>query len=334
MRMLLTLCMALLLFFGGTPFGFAEQAPEKIRIGIRGNADIFPLLVAEQFGFFDKYGLDVELVDIPSLKAAYVQLLKGDIQFVTTLSTMTITLVAQGERLRAIMKLGSLAPTTLASKSGIDRKTACQSRIVAQQPSNQPRYFVLLDMCTRLGVPIKPENVIVVEAGRYMIPMLEAGKADAALWGAVDGPFAEFMFGLKHTPFSNDPLPTRSALITTETWLAQHPVEARRIVQAIREAAHWVKTSPAAAVAYYGDFMSNVSYQRDVRPAAPRSYAIAKNYWSVTGAFDPRVDVQLWVSYLSRPLPEPFAPLIDPKLVPQLTQLLMQLLDLRGEYLK
>jgi ABC-type nitrate/sulfonate/bicarbonate transport system substrate-binding protein len=332
MRLIVIAAVVVLLLFGWLPSGLAGQN-EKIKIAIRGQGDLFPVMAAKKFGFFDKNGIDVELVDMPSLRAAYIQLLKGDIQFVTTLSIEAVNLVARGEPLRAIMKIGSLSPTNIVSKDGIDAKTACRKRIVTITPSVNPRYFVVIDTCNKLGVPVA-DNLIVVEAGRYLVPLIEAGKADAAPFGDVDAPFAEFLLGFKSAPFSRAVLPTRAALITTENWLKNNPDKARRIVKAIREAAQWAKTSPPEAVAYYGDYMSEVSYQRDVRPVAGRSYEIAKNYWSVTGAFDPRVDVAIWIDYLTRPLPTQIPPLIDPKLYPHLPYILTRLLDLQGEYLK
>lgn len=308
---------------------WAQATP--VKIVVRGDPATFPLMAAAKFGFFEKSGIRVELVDIPSTRTAYTQLLKGQVDFVASLTNITVNLALDGEPLRVVRKFASGSPAVSVGRETFLPAEVCAKHVAVLHPASHFYYFVLQDTCQRLGVPVNPANLTLVDAARDLIPLIESGRVEVAVAGTSFGLEAEALSGLKWQPFSNSPVPTRAALVTSQSYLESHRDEVRRLVRALDATVRWLKNSPPEAIKYYGDFFSDEIYKKDIRRGASRIFAFNRDYWSVSGACDPRVDVEILARYLERPLPAPFAPLIPPGKVSSLRYSLKLLFSTCGQ---
>lgn len=303
--MALVIAIAAVMAAGIAPKVGAQQ-PDTVRIAFRYDQTGFPLVVADQLGFFAKEGIQADF-KILDEKTAYAALLKGDVDVVTLVSAATVNLYLSGAPIKVIMKLGDGGRQVIISNFGAKSIRDLVGKTVGMfRPTTAFTYFVFQDEVRKAGLDEKQFNVVFFDRATPAQDALLAGKVDALIQHEVAG-IELASFGFSHVRLSQTVLPSKNGIVVTDRFLA-NPDLAKRFIKAVREATQWLKSHPAEATKMLGDFYSDVVYKRDVRQTAPLVYRLFREIWSATGAWSD-ADLLLLADYLTRPV-QPS--LIDP----------------------
>lgn len=277
------------------------QNPQTVKIAFRYNYVGFPLTAADKLGFFAKEGIKPEFLVLNN-KAAYVSLLKGDVDVVTIVSASTINLYLSGAPLKVIMKLGDADRTVLVSNWGAKSVRDLVGKTVGvTRPTDNFTYFVFQDKVNEAGLDGKV-NIQLFDRSTAMFDALRAGKLDALVTG-VTGAVDLRGQGFGYELLSATRTPARVGLVVTDRFLA-NPDLARRLIRATRAATQWIKSHPDETTKMMGDYFSDVVYQRDMRPVMQEIYRNVRDQLSVTGAWSD-ADILLLADYLRRPIQPP-----------------------------
>jgi NitT/TauT family transport system substrate-binding protein len=177
----------------------AAQELKKIKVTIPVPVIVFyPLVVAQEQGFFKKEGLDVEVIstngDGPDVDA----LISGSVQFTVSTPNRLFMAAEQGKRLLAVMNLAE----RMSIDCAMNKDVADRLKITASTPLDERlkllkgltvagtrpgsfTYLMLVGYARRAGlVPQKDVQVIGVGGLNAMLPALENGQIAVGCTGS------------------------------------------------------------------------------------------------------------------------------------------------------
>lgn len=142
-----------------------------------------PLWIAQDLGLFEKYGLDVKLIHIPSGNTSIAALIAGDVDAIATAGSSVVAAAAQGAPLVIIATDG---PTDfkLVSRPSILSVKDLQGKTIGVSRLGTGPEFLLRRALAKLGM-VPGKDVIIVPTGltdsyKRMMVMLQ-GKIDATV---------------------------------------------------------------------------------------------------------------------------------------------------------
>jgi NitT/TauT family transport system substrate-binding protein len=239
--LLISVCVGLL-------WGEAVWGAEKIRLGLSTrNVVLMPFYYAKDKKFFDKYGLEVEIIQIRS-NLQLAGLVAGELDFITGIGT-AIEGIGKGMPVKAVAVLYR-APlfsllSALPNPKSLEGKKIFVSRIGSES------HFNGAVMLEKSGAD--PKKVTWIQTGSTALNMLplERGLVEGAV---LSPPFTGVMArkGFKILKRSGDVIDASpfNGLVTTREKIQKHPDRLRNTLRAMLEAIKSIRQERKAVIAY------------------------------------------------------------------------------------
>ena len=180
----IALLLLLLMFFSYGRAAGQERKLEPLVVAyssITGNRA--PLWIARDLGLFEKYGLDVKLVNIAAGNVSLAALLAGEVQLTTDSASGIVSAVARGAPLAIVSTNGAL-PYQLVAQPAIKSAQELKGKIVGSSRIGAGTDFLLRRILAKLSLtPGKDVSLIptgVSESEKRILLMFQ-GKIDATL---------------------------------------------------------------------------------------------------------------------------------------------------------
>jgi NitT/TauT family transport system substrate-binding protein len=219
-----------------------------------------PLWIAQDFGLFSKYGLDVNLIYIASGVTSVNALLGGSVDIIAASGSSAVGAAARGAPLAIIASLGHIAYKLIALPSittieGLKGKTIGSSRIGAGSD------FALRRLLPKLGlVPGKDVQLIatgISESDRRLLMMFQ-GKIDATL-GTEDNLLQLEARGMKFSVladfYDSGVYTTGSDIATSRRLIKERPRQLKAFLMALTEGAAYGRSHKDQTMAIYRKYM-------------------------------------------------------------------------------
>jgi NitT/TauT family transport system substrate-binding protein len=223
-------------------------AQERVRIGVPLFPTVsYPVLIAQEKGFFERNGLKSEIIRINSEPTTYQALISGDIDATSGAPTGLVQSNIQGV---AVVSLGSwdnLVSYTVMSKEKIDDLSQLRGKRVGINRLGGKSSLILRVMLEDAGLNTSKDVTLLQLGGsQERLAALMRGGIDAA---PVDFAFEPKMKQLgfhlvpgKKTPFMNGPITVTVSSLKANRgkWL--------RFVKAYLEATHYMTVNKAGSI--------------------------------------------------------------------------------------
>jgi NitT/TauT family transport system substrate-binding protein len=246
----------------GAPAIDKAYAEDKIRIGISSTSPGFlPTVVAEQKGFFSKYGLSSEHIRI-SLSVAMNALGTGDLDYAITVA-QAVSAAVRGVPVKLLMMTQDKLVFFLMVKPGIQQVTDLRNKTIGISYFGSTTHLVADVITKRNGmVPGKDVNLLPCGDDNGRIVSLDNGRVDAVvggpplnMWGAKKN-YRVIAWAKDYTS-----LP-QNAVIVTDKKIQQSADQARRMIKGTIEALRFIQTNKKESI----DILA--SYSRSDRDTA------------------------------------------------------------------
>lgn len=255
---------ALFVLLAGTQFfalcdGYAQ---EKIRIGISSTSPGFlPTIVAEQKGFYTKYGLATEHIRI-SLAVAMNALGTGDLDYAITIA-QAMSGAIRGVPVKLIMMTQDKLVFFLMTKPGVQQISDLRTKTIGISYFGSTTHLVADVIARRNGlVPGKDINLLPSGDDNGRIASLDSGRVDAVIGGPplnIWGAKKNYKILAWAKDYTNLP---QNAVIVTDKKLQQSPEQAKRMIKGTIEGLRFIQTHKKESI----DILA--SYSRSDRETA------------------------------------------------------------------
>jgi NitT/TauT family transport system substrate-binding protein len=232
----------------GLLWGETAWCIEKIRLGLSTrNVVLMPFYYARDKKLFDKYGLDVEIIQIRS-NLQLAGLVSGELDFITGIGT-AIEGIGKGMPVKAVAVLYRAPLFSLLSQlpnaKSLEGKKISVSRIGSES------HFNGVVMLEKSGAD--PKKITWIQTGSTALNMLplERGLVEGAV---LSPPFTGIMArkGFKILKRSGDVIDASpfNGLVTTRDKIQKHPDRVRNVLKAMLEAIKSIREDRKAVIAY------------------------------------------------------------------------------------
>jgi ABC-type nitrate/sulfonate/bicarbonate transport system substrate-binding protein len=238
------------------------HAQDKIRIGISSTSPGFlPTVVAEQKGFFTKYGLSSEHIRI-SLAVAMNALGTGDLDYAITMA-QGVSAAIRGVPVKLLMLTQDKLVFFLMVKPGVQQVGDLRNKTIGISYFGSTTHLVVDVIARRNGlVPGKDVNILPCGDDNGRIVALDTGRVDAVIGGPPLN-----MWGAKKNykviawakDYTNLP---QNAVIVTDKKVQQSTDQAKRMIKGTIEALRFMQTNKKESI----DILA--SYSRSDRETA------------------------------------------------------------------
>jgi len=204
--------------------------------GLRG-----PLWIAKETGLFEKYGLDVRLVQITAGTTSINALIAGDVDMVITTSSAAIAAALRGAPV-TIIATGGAPPYKLVAHPSVTSALQLKGKVVGSSQLGSGADFALRKLLPKLGLtPGKDVTILptgLSEPKPRMLLILQ-GRIDATL-GTVDSILQFELNGQKLSVLADlmemGVYVSGSDIATTREFLKNYPHRAKAFLKAFSEA--------------------------------------------------------------------------------------------------
>jgi NitT/TauT family transport system substrate-binding protein len=239
-----------ILTFLAASMAFVDRADaqEKVRIGISSSSPGFlPTVVAEQRGFFTKYGLASEHVRI-SLSVAMNALSTGDLDYAVTMA-QGIAGAIRGVPVKLLMMTQDKLVFFLMVRPGIQQVTDLRNKTVGISYFGSTTHLVADVIAKRHGLtPGKDIHLLPSGDDNGRFASLETGRVDAVIGGPPLN-----MWGAKKNykviawakDYTNLP---QNAVIVTDKKIQQSPDQTKKVIKGTIEALRFIQTNKRESV--------------------------------------------------------------------------------------
>jgi NitT/TauT family transport system substrate-binding protein len=221
---------------------------ERIRIGVPLFPTVsFPVLIAQDKGFFEKNGLKAEVIRINSEPTTYQALISGDIDATSGAPTGLVQSNLQGVPVLSLGSWDNLVSYTIATKEKIDDLSQLRGKKIGINRLGGKSSLILRVMLEDAGLnSSKDVTLLQLGGSQERLAALMRGGIDAA---PVDFAFEPKMKQLgfhlvtgKKTPFMNGPLTVKASALQANRakWV--------RFVRAYLEATHYITTNKEGSI--------------------------------------------------------------------------------------
>ncbi|SMG55444.1 ABC transporter substrate-binding protein [Paraburkholderia susongensis] len=239
-------------------------APEKFVIMVGGiNKLIYlPARLAEQLGYFEAEGLDVELLSEPTGIDGENEMLAGAVQGVVGFYDHTIDLQARGKEVKTIVVLGQVPGEVqmVAAKSAdsIRSMADVRGKTLGVTGLGSSTSFLTQYLAQRAGVPASQYTLLPVGAGNSFITAIRQGRIHAGmtteptvtqLLKSGDATVLVDMRNVDGTRAALGGTYPASSLYVQSTWLDAHPQEAAKLARAFVKTLRYMHTHSAEEIA-------------------------------------------------------------------------------------
>jgi ABC-type nitrate/sulfonate/bicarbonate transport system substrate-binding protein len=223
-------------------------AQEKIRIGISSTSPGFlPTVVAEQRGYFAKYGLASEHIRI-SLAVAMNALGTGDLDYAITIA-QGVSGAIRGVPVKLLMMTQDKLVFFLMVKPGIPQVTDLRNKNIGISYFDSTTHLVA-DVMARHFCLVPGKDIKLVPSGNDngRIASLDAGRVDAVIGGPplnIWGAKKNYKVIAWAKDFTNLP---QNAVIVTDKKIQQSADQAKRMIKATIEALRFIQNNKRESI--------------------------------------------------------------------------------------
>lgn len=219
-----------------------------------------PIWIAKDIGLFEKYGIDLKLINISSGSTSIQALLGGDIQLVAASGTSAVAIAANGAPVVIIASSGPIAYKLIAHPS-ITSIQGLKGKIIGSSRPGAGTDFALRQLLPKLGLtPGKDVTILptgLSESDRRLLLIVQ-GRIDATI-GLADNVLQLELKGQKLSVLA-DVLETGvwtsgSDITTTRTFLKSQPRRIKAFLMAFSEAVWLGRTRRELAYNIFRKYM-------------------------------------------------------------------------------
>ncbi|MEX0803144.1 MAG: ABC transporter substrate-binding protein [Candidatus Binatia bacterium] len=218
------------------------RAQDKIRIGISSSSPGFlPTVIAEQKGFFSKYGLSSEHIRI-SLAIAMNALGTGDLDYAITMA-QGVAGAIRGVPVKLVMMTQDKLVFFLMARPGIQQVTDLRNKTIGISYFGSTTHLVADVIARKHGmVPGKDINLLPSGDDQGRLASLETGRVDAVIGGPplnIWGAKKNYKVIAWAKDYTNLP---QNAVIVTDKKLQQSADQVKRMAKGTIEALRFIRT--------------------------------------------------------------------------------------------
>lgn len=142
-----------------------------------------PLWVAKDKKFFEKYGLDVQMILVSGGTLVAQMLASGELQMTANAPASLISLIAGGEKLSFFLGLSNTSPFTLVTQPNLRKVEDLRGKRLGTARFGGSSHISALITLEHLGLDIKRDKIILIQTGvdPERMAALETKAIDAAM---------------------------------------------------------------------------------------------------------------------------------------------------------
>ncbi len=249
---------------GRTPDGSARLAHVRIAVGGQNQMVYLPTTLAQELGFYQSEGLDVELQDFQGGAKALQALVGGSADVVSGFYDHTIQMAAEGRELVAFVNMlrfpGLVLTTSPQAAATVTKIEDLAGRIVGVTTAGSSSQMFLTFLLARHHVPAESVSVTAIGSAATSIAAVERGKVDAG-WIADPSftlvkqrnPAVRVLADLRDeagvmAAFGANRYPA-SVLYSRAEWVRANRDVAGRLARAMLQTLQWMHAHSAAEIA-------------------------------------------------------------------------------------
>ena len=227
---------------------------ENIKIGIPSlTVTMLPLAVAKEQGFFQKEGLNAEIVLMPASLNVKV-LLAGDIQYATTITSGVVANI-RGINTRVVMCFVDRALLDLVGIPEIGAIPDLKGKLIGISSRGGLHDVVMRRIFAQSGMDASQATFITVGGPGAMFGALQSKRIAAGLLNPPHN-FLAYREGLKNLGFAGNFVRVPSTgIVTMRETLERSPDQVRRLLRALTRARAFAKDNKPATVAVLKRFV-------------------------------------------------------------------------------
>src|SRR5215471_11925718 len=225
--------------FGHNSLALAQEAKLEPAVvsyagmsGLRG-----PLWIAKETGLFEKYGLDVRLVQITAGTTSINALIAGDVDMAITTSSAAIAAALRGAPV-TIIATGGAPPYKLVAHPSVTSALQLKGKVVGSSQLGSGAGFALRKLLPKLGLtPSKDVTILPTGLSEPIkrMALISQGRIDATL-GTIES-VVQFESGGQRLSILADlreigVYVSGSDIATTREFLRNHPQRAKAFLKA------------------------------------------------------------------------------------------------------
>ena len=213
--------------------------PQQVRIAVSTTEPHnIPLWVAKDKKFFDRYGLDIQLIFVSGGTLVTQMLAAGEIQIAASAPASLVSLIAGGEKIVMFLGLSNTSPFTLVAQSNIKKAADLRGKRLGTARFGGSSHTSALIALDHLGLDPKRDNIIILQTG--LDPERMAALEQKALDSAMLQRLAtKIMIGKGYTPLLNlnqAKIPYQNTVLAAKRdFLASRPKVVENFTRAIVE---------------------------------------------------------------------------------------------------
>ncbi len=231
-----------------------EAQAENIKIGIPSlSVTAMPLAVAKEQGFFQKEGLNVDIIMMPASLNIKV-LLSGEIQYATTVGSAVVAAV-RGINTRVVMCFVDRPLLDLVGTPDIRSLSDLKGKLLGISSRGGLHDVSVRAILTQSGIDPSQVTLLAVGTQGSILTALKAGRISAGMLNPPQN-FVAYREGLKHLAFAGNyvRLPS-TGLVTLKDTLERSPDQVRRMTRALARARVFARENKAATVTILKRFL-------------------------------------------------------------------------------
>jgi ABC-type nitrate/sulfonate/bicarbonate transport system substrate-binding protein len=198
--MLATLISFMTLF--GVPRANAQKLPQ-VRIALSTpTPHMAPLYVGRDKKFYEKYGLDVQLLLVNSGSLVAQMFAAGELQMTANAPASLISLAASGQKLSFFLGLSNTSPFTMVTQANIRRAEDLKGKKIGTARFGGSSHISALIALEHLRLDLKRDRIVLIQTGvdPDRMAALESKAIDAAMLQRVA---TKIMVGKGYYPLLN-----------------------------------------------------------------------------------------------------------------------------------
>lgn len=303
--------------------GACGGGDDEITVASLPNAFLAPLYVADDQGFFEDEGLDVNIVELESGQAGVSAVVSGTAQFADIGFDDLAVLTAEGEESMVMtynlvnrVTLTLVMDADLAADLGVDRDSSIEERYAALEgltlgvtspgaaTDKYMRYYL-----RQAGLdPDRDANIVAIGGGGSLLAALESGQIDAYQLSPPTPYIAETEgFGtiLIDGPEGDVPLFSDFAytgFATNQDWAEDNPETVEAFMNALSNGMEFVIDDPAAAAEIVQEYLGTDDLETTERTLEALIPAMSESGCFGDGSVADSMDIMVEAEILPDPV--------------------------------
>ena len=160
------------------------QKLQRVRVALSTpTPHMAPLWVTKDKKFFDKHGLDVQMILVSGGSLVAQMLASGEIQMTANAPASLVNLIAGGEKLSFFLGLSNTSPFTLVTQPNLRKPEDLRGKRLGTARFGGSSHISALITLEHLGLDLKRDKIILIQTGvdPERMAALESKAIDAAM---------------------------------------------------------------------------------------------------------------------------------------------------------